>query len=90
MPKKLKYTTNSLTCLQDIARYIKKDSNKRAIDFINDIKTQIKKLKTFPKLGVEIEDNCRKLLVNKNYKIIYEVVSDDINILYVGNIKQNK
>ena len=53
-------------------------------------KTQIKKLKVFPKLGVEIEDNCRKLLVNKNYKVVYEIVDNDVNILYISNFKLNK
>ena len=89
MLKEIVYTPYSRECLKDILDYISKDSIVRANIFIDEITNFITNLEKFPNLGVEIELGRRKLLFNKNYKIIYVIKDNKIYILFVTNVKLN-
>ena len=90
MSKQIIYTTHSKECLKNILIYISINSSNRGYDFIEKIIIAIDKLILFPNIGIEIEHNRRKLLIDKNYKVLYRIDNDKIYILYVGNVKTIK
>lgn len=87
MLKKLVFSSYFAENFENILLYIKKDSIVRAQNFGIKVLDDIETLKEFPFKGLEIENNCRQILFNKNYKVIYEIIGDEVRILSIRNVK---
>jgi addiction module RelE/StbE family toxin len=82
----IKWTSNALDELDDIALYISKDSPNYAHILINQIYEMVGHLKDFPKFGRKVPEynnsNLREILY-KNYRIIYLIKEDHLEIISV-------
>jgi addiction module RelE/StbE family toxin len=82
----IKWTSNALEEVDDIALYISKDSPNYAHIFVNQIYEMVSHLKQFPKFGRKVPEysnpNLREILY-KNYRIIYLIKEDHLEIISV-------
>jgi len=85
--RKISYSPNSLNSINQIRKYITKDSQKRAENFVNKLISRISNLKQFPYLGIKIEGNKYIYLIDKNYLIKYKIDKNTIYVLTIKNIK---
>ncbi len=88
--RKISYSPNSLNSINQIRKYITKDSQKRAENFVNKLIDRISNLKQFPYLGVKIEENKYVYLIDKNYLVKYRIEKETIYILTIKNIKKEE
>ncbi len=86
MNKKLVWSKESLTRLQEIEDFIAEDNPKAALEFINKIISRAKTITLHPKKGRVVPEiaveNIRELLY-KNYRIVYLIKEKAIVILTV-------
>ena len=87
--KTIIYSPYADFCLKQITLNISKDSLTRAEKFVEFIIDKIEVLSEFPELGIKTNYGKYKLLINKNYKVIYKIDEDVVYILYVVNVKLN-
>ncbi len=84
---RINWSKLALNDLKNIADFISKDSKVYAKRHISRIILQTKILKKYPKAGKitsEIDEECVRELVFGNYRIIYEIISDEqVDILTV-------
>ncbi|MBN2658499.1 MAG: type II toxin-antitoxin system RelE/ParE family toxin [Spirochaetales bacterium] len=83
---KIYWTRKSQNDLFEIARFIKRDNDEAAKRIIQSIRKRVLLLIENPFLGrmvPEISDNSIRELIFNNYRIVYQVKSDSINILTV-------
>jgi toxin ParE1/3/4 len=90
----MKYLPIATNDLIEILEYIKVDSPKAALDFVNRIDETIVKLKDFPELGVIPKDKrLKKLgyrtLIIGNYIVFYVVLDDIVEIRRVLHGSRN-
>ena len=82
----LVWTREALERLTEIEAFISKDSQIRAVDFINYLIDQGETLKDHPKIGRVVpevgNENIRELIAKK-YRIIYRLSKERIEILTV-------
>ncbi len=82
----IKWTNNALEELDDIAIYISKDSPNYAQILVKQIYEMVNHLKQFPKFGRKVPEyndpNMREILY-KNYRIIYLVKKEHLEIVSV-------
>jgi toxin ParE1/3/4 len=87
MAVEIKWTTQSLEDLANIASFIGKDSEKYALIQTERFFEKVKILRTHPEFGrivPEIGLKSVRQLIEGNYRIIYQVISSDrIDILTV-------
>ena len=86
---KLRYSEDVLEDLDQILKFIVKDSSTRALAFIDRLKSSIELLITFPGLGVScqskgIAEDCR-VMIFESYLIFYIVNVEKILILSIIN-----
>ena len=86
---KLRYSEDALEDLDQILKFIAKDSSTRALAFIDRLKSSIELLITFPGLGVScqskgIAEDCR-VMIFESYLIFYIVNVEKILILSIIN-----
>ncbi len=80
------WTKNSLEELDEIARYVSRDSPKYASILIKQIFELANNLEDFPKLGrivPEYKDPNLRELIYKNYRIIYLIKKEYLEIISV-------
>ncbi len=86
MNKKLVWSKESLTRLQEIEDFIAEDNPKAALEFINKIISRAETITLHPKKGRVVPEiaveNIRELLY-KNYRIVYLIKEKAIVILTV-------
>lgn len=75
--------------LGDIKIYKNSYIQNSGTNFIDDLKQDLEKLKTYPKLGMHIEFNSFRLVFKKNYYIYYRFEDNKIKIVRIFNVKQN-
>ncbi len=84
MDYKVNWSVESESDLDDIAEYISRDSMYYASSFVQEILDAGNSLKVFPKRGrivPEINDeNIRELFI-KEYRLIYQIEKEEVNIL---------
>ena len=81
----------AIDCVSDIASYIALDKPKAARQWIDDVFDRVKNLEKFPQIGRIVPDAKRKEIreiLFKNYRIIYRIDKEQINILTVRHGKQ--
>ena len=88
--KEVIYTLKSINCLSEISSYISNDSKDMGEIFVDKIMDNIDNLELFSELGIKFENDKYKLLINKNYKVIYKIIKNKIYVLYVTNVKTKK
>jgi addiction module RelE/StbE family toxin len=80
------WTREALNRLTEIEEYIAKDSQQRAINFVNYLIDQGETLKDHPKIGRVVpevgNENIREIIAKK-YRIIYRVTEERVEILTV-------
>jgi plasmid stabilization system protein ParE len=83
---KIRWTDPAIESLRNLHGYIAKDSEIYASNFIQRIVLAVEKLGAFPRLGRVVpeadEETIRELLY-QNYRIIYRLKSEFIEILTV-------
>ncbi len=80
----VKWTRNALDELDEIAKYISRDSPKFAKILVNQMFETAKHLEQFPKLGrivPEYNNPDLREIIYKNYRIIYLIKRDQLEII---------
>ena len=75
----------------EIAEYIAQDSVSAAENWINTIFEKVEQLKQFPNSGrivPEIKNENIRELIYVNYRIVYQVEEEQVNILTIRHGKQ--
>ena len=83
---KLVWTDPSIEDLRAIRDYIRRDSDYYAADLVEQIILSVERLLRFPKLGrvvPEVQDETLRELVYQNYRIIYRIAGERIEILTI-------
>jgi addiction module RelE/StbE family toxin len=83
---KLIWTDPSIEDLRSIRDYIARDSEYYAADLVEQVIESVERLLRFPRMGRVVpeaqDDNIREL-VYRNYRIIYRIAGERIEILTV-------
>ena len=72
--------------LNEIVDYIAQDSLEYALLFYEQVRERIENLRNFPKLGrkvPELDDPSIRELILRNYRIIYRVSEENIQIIRI-------
>jgi plasmid stabilization system protein ParE len=83
---KLIWTDPSLDDLRAVRDYIGRDSDYYAADLVEQVVLSVERLLRFPKLGrvvPETQDENIRELVHQNYRIIYRIAGERIEILTI-------
>ena len=83
---KIKWTDPAIKSLRNLHGYIAKDSEIYASSFVQRIILAVEKLTNFPRIGrvvPEADDETIRELLYQNYRIIYRIKSELIEILTV-------
>ena len=83
---KLIWTDPSIADLRAIRDYIGRDSDYYAADLVEQLVLSVERLLRFPKLGrvvPEAQDENIRELVHQNYRIIYRIAGERIEILTI-------
>ena len=83
---KLIWTDPSIEDLRAVRDYIGRDSDYYAADLVEQVVLSVERLLRFPKLGrvvPEAQDENIRELVHKNYRIIYRIAGERIEILTI-------
>ncbi len=94
---KITWSKRSISDIDNIFNYIKKDSEINAKSFICEIRDKVSVLVNFPELGkpspVNFEDKrFRELVIHKNYIVTYILKKEnkELEILHVWHVARNK
>jgi plasmid stabilization system protein ParE len=91
MAKRLSWSPNVLKCIAKIAEYIALDSEFYAKIFVRKVFDFGERLTLFPKSGrvvPEYADEPLREIIYGNYRIVYRLEPEVINILAVSNSAQ--
>ena len=83
---KLIWTDPSIEDLRAVRDYIGRDSDYYAADLVGQVVLCVERLLRFPKLGrvvPEAQDENIRELVHQNYRIIYRIAGERIEILTI-------
>jgi len=83
---KLIWTDPSIEDLRAVRDYIGRDSDYYAADLVEQVVLSVERLLRFPKLGrvvPEAQDESIRELVHQNYRIIYRIAGERIEILTI-------
>ncbi len=83
---KIVWSKESLQQLIEIENYISRDSPERAVEFINRLIDRAEKIKDYPYKGrvvPEFSINEIREVFEKNYRIVYRISEEQIEILTV-------
>jgi addiction module RelE/StbE family toxin len=83
---KLIWTDPSIADLRAVRDYIARDSDYYAADLVEQLVLSVEKLLRFPKLGrvvPEVQDEDIRELMHQNYRIIYRIAGERIEILTI-------
>lgn len=81
----LSYSQDFILELKDISYYISKGSISRSDKFIDFVYEKVYDLKLFPNLGKRVDSQTNKLVIDKNYIVLYEFKGKEIRILSIRN-----
>jgi plasmid stabilization system protein ParE len=88
MAKKIIWSPRSISNLEGICEYISQDSESYASFFAERIMSMVKSLPRFPYSGrmvPEYEDENLREKIYKNYRIVYRVKKDAIEIVTIAH-----
>ena len=83
---KLLWTTESINRLSEIEEYISRDNAERAVEFVSNLIDHADVLLKNPKIGrkvPELSNDQIREIIYKNYRIVYRIQPDHIEILTV-------
>lgn len=92
---KIIWSNKSLADIENIFNYIKQDNNKKAKEFILEIREKINLLKDFPEIGkasllFDENNNIREFVMHKNYLVSYRVLEKEIQVLQVWQARKDR
>lgn len=90
--KKIIWTENGIDSLEEIIEHIAIDSPYYASNFAKKVISLIENLKHFPNIGrivPEYKDKDIRELIYQNYRIIYLIKGNSINLIYIGHSSKN-
>lgn len=90
---KLIWTDPSIEDLRALRDYIARDSDYYAADFVEQVVLSVERLLPFPKLGrvvPEAQDENIRELMHQNYRIIYRISGERIEILTIVHGSRNR
>ena len=82
----IRWSIDALDDLESIASYIEQDSPEKAIEFVSEIFEKVEILKDFPRVSrifSEWKNKRIREIIHKNYRIVYEIKNNIIEILIV-------
>jgi addiction module RelE/StbE family toxin len=83
---KIFWTKEALLCLQDMEEYISRDNHVIAVEFVDKLISVAETIVDYPERGRIVPElsleNIREL-IHKNYRIVYLVKKNSIDILTV-------
>lgn len=86
----LKWTETALRTLESIAKYIARDNPERATLFAGELRAGVDALEVFPGKGhAGRVHGTRELVLHKNYRVIYRVCGDDVEILRIHHASRS-
>ncbi len=83
---KISWTLQSLSDIESIAEFISRDAPNYAKLLVQNIFTLTDKLREFPEMGrIVPEVNIKNIreIINGNYRIVYRIEKDEIEILTI-------
>lgn len=83
---KIIWTLNAIADLEDIAKYISRDSKMYANTFVSKLIESTEKLKNFPRSGrivPEFNDPTIRELIIQNYRIVYQIENQRVGIVAI-------
>ncbi len=89
---KIKWTDPAIISLRNLHGYIAKDSAIYASSFVQRIILAVERLTNFPRIGrvvPETDDETIRELLYQNYRIIYRIKSELIEILTVIHVRRD-
>ena len=84
----IRWSKSSLEDLESISFYISQDSTEKAMELVKGIFDKVNQLKDFPYMGRKFPDkdvDRIRELIYKNYRIIYEVKEEFVEILVISH-----
>ena len=84
----IRWSIGALDDLESISAYIEQDSSEKAIVLVKGIFEKIEQLKQFPYIGRKFpdrEDDQLREIIFKNYRIVYEIKEEIIEILIIAH-----
>jgi len=86
----IKWTRTALASVDEIARFIAKDSPTRATRFVLELRDAATKLQAHPGMGrAGRVPGTRELVLHRNYIAVYRVRGDDVEILRLHHSARN-
>ncbi len=82
----IEWSTTAQIDLNDIIDYIAQDSLEFALSFYDQVKEKLENLTEFPNMGrkvPELDDPNIRELIFRNYRLIYRIMGDKIQIVRV-------
>ncbi|TFG22170.1 MAG: type II toxin-antitoxin system RelE/ParE family toxin [Promethearchaeota archaeon] len=82
----IEWSTTAQNDLNDIIDYIAQDSLEFALSFYDQVKEKLENLTEFPNMGrkvPELDDPNIRELIFRNYRLIYRIMGDKIQIVRV-------
>jgi len=82
----IRWSIGALDDLESISAYIEQDSPEKALELVKGIIEKIEQLKQFPYIGRKFpdrEDDQLREIIFKNYRIVYEIKEEIIEILII-------
>ena len=86
---RIAWSREALMRIVEIRQYIRQFDPHAAGRLATELLAAGDSLKTFPDRGALYDDGCRILLSVRPYRIIYEVISDTVNILDIRHGAQS-
>ena len=83
---KLLWTPEAIKCLSELEEYISRDNAVKAINFVTELLDKPNLLLKNPKVGrivPELSNELIRELIYKNYRIVYRIKPEQIEILTV-------
>ena len=75
--------------LSDAVRYLARQSERAAVDFLDDVRGARNQLRTFPNCGSPLGGGVRRLLLSRfPYQLVYRVEGDEIRVYAVAHLKR--
>lgn len=84
----IRWSIGALDDLESISAYIEQDSPEKAREIVKGIIEKIEQLKQFPNIGRKFpdrEDDQLREIIFKNYRIVYEIKEEIIEILIIAH-----
>lgn len=88
---KIRWSPTAVDRVAEIAAFISQDSSTEAVKWARKIFNSVKRLENFPESGrsvPEINNPSVREIIHGNYRIVYQIIGEEVQILTVRNFKR--